>query len=57
MIRRDRTFRLSKSTKRMMAGKYCVSPNEFKNSMIEAQIAASIQIKSEKKNKTASKEE
>lgn len=57
MIRRDRTFRLSKSTKRMMAGKYCVSPNEFKNSMIEAQIAASIQVKPEKKNKNAPKEE
>lgn len=41
----------------MMAGKFCTSPNSFKKSMIEAQIAASIQIKPEKKNKSAPKEE
>jgi len=57
MIKRDKNFRLSKSTKRMMAGKFCTSPNSFKKSMIEAQIAASIQIKPEKKNKSAPKEE
>jgi hypothetical protein len=57
MNKRDKNFRLSKSTKRMMAGKYCVSPSEFKKSMIEAQIAASIQVKPEKKSKNAPKEE
>lgn len=41
----------------MMAGKLCTNPNSFKKSMIEAQIIGSIPIKSEKKNKTASKEE
>ena len=41
----------------MMAGKFCTSPNSFKKSMIEAQIIGSIPIKSEKKNKTASKQE
>jgi hypothetical protein len=57
MNKRDRNFRLSKSTKRMMAGKFCVNPNEFKKTMIEAQIIGSIPIKSEKKNKNALKEE
>jgi hypothetical protein len=57
MNKRDRNFRLSKSTKRMMAGKFCVNPNEFKKTMIEAQIFASIPIKHEKKNKNAPKEE
>ena len=51
MTKRDKNFRLSKTVKRMMAGKLCRSPGHFKKSMIEAQIAASIPIKSEKKNK------
>jgi hypothetical protein len=57
MNKRDRNFRLSKSTKRMMAGKFCVNPNEFKKTMIEAEILASIPVKHEKKNKNAPKEE
>lgn len=57
MTKRDRNFRLSKTVKRMMAGKLCKNKNQFKNSMIEAQILASIPIKTEKKNKNAPKEE
>lgn len=57
MTKRDRNFRLSKSVKRMMAGKLCTSPNQLKRTMIEAQIAASIPFKAEKKNKNAPKEE
>jgi len=57
MIKRDKNFRLSKTVKRMMAGKLCKSANQLKNSMIEAQIIGSIPIKSEKKNKNAPKEE
>jgi len=57
MTKRDKNFRLSKAVKRMIAGKLCKSPNAFKKSMIEAQIIGSIPIKSEKKNKNASKEE
>jgi len=57
MLKRDKNFRLSKTVKRMMAGKLCKSPNAFKKSMIEAQIIGSIPIKSEKKNKNAPKEE
>lgn len=57
MTRRDKNFRLSKTVKRMMAGKLCVNRNQFKKSMIEAQIIGSIPIKSEKKNKNAPKEE
>ena len=57
MTKRDKNFRLSKSTKRMMAGKLCTNPSSFKKSMIEAQILASIPIKHEKKNKNAPKEE
>jgi hypothetical protein len=57
MIKRDKNFRLSKTVKRMMAGKFCVSPNQFKKAMMEAQIIGSIPIKSEKKNKNAPKEE
>ena len=57
MVKRDKNFRINKSVKRMLAGKLCRDPGSFKNSMIEAQIAASIQIKPEKKNKNTPKEE
>ena len=57
MTRRDKNFRLSKTTKRLMAGKLCVNRNQFKELMIEAEIIASIPVKSEKKNKNAPKEE
>jgi len=51
MTKRDKNFRLSKTVKRMLAGKLCRTPSDFKKSMIEAQIASSIPIKSDKKNK------
>jgi hypothetical protein len=57
MNKQNENFRLSKSTKRMMAGKLCTDPNSFKKSMIEAQILASIPVKHEKKNKNSPKEE
>jgi len=57
MLKRDKNFRLSKTVKRMMAGKLCGNRNQFKNTMIEAQIVGSIPFKSEKKNKNAPKEE
>lgn len=57
MIKRDKNFRLSKSVKRMLAGKLCVNKNFLKKTMIEAQIASSIPIKSDKKKNNASKEE
>lgn len=57
MTRRDKNFKLSKSVKRMMAGKFCTNRNQFKNQMIEAQLTASIPIKSEKRKSEASKEE
>ena len=57
MTRRDKNFRLSKTVKRMMAGKLCVNRNQFKKHMIEAQIAASIPFKPEKKKSEVSKEE
>lgn len=57
MIKRDKNFRLSKTVKRMMAGKLCINKNFLKKTMIEAQIASSIPIKSDKKKNNASKEE
>ena len=57
MTRRDKNFKLSKSVKRMMAGKFCTNRNQFKNQMIEAQLTASVPIKSEKRKSEASKEE
>jgi hypothetical protein len=57
MTRRDKNFRLSKTVKRMMAGKLCINRNQFKKHMIEAQIAASIPFKPEKKKSEVSKEE
>ena len=57
MTKRDKNFRLSKTTKRTMAGKLCTNPNQFKKAMIEAQIIGSIPVKSEKKSKSTPKEE
>ena len=57
MTRRDRNFKLSKSVKRMLASKFCTNRNQLKNQMIEAQIAASVPIKSEKRKSEATKEE
>ena len=56
-MKRDKNFRLSKQTKRYMAT--IVDPikrSEFKNAMIEAQIAAETPIKSNKKSKESSDE-
>ena len=57
MTRRDRNFKLSKSVKRMLASKFCTNRNQLKNQMIEAQSAASVPIKSEKRKSEATKEE
>lgn len=49
-MKRDKNFRLSKQTKRYMAT--IVDPikrSEFKNAMIEAQLASQTIIKSDKK--------
>lgn len=60
MIKRDKNYRLPKTVKRMMAGKLCKNPNQFKNSMIEGQIIGSIFVKQSKKksdNKVVAEEE
>lgn len=51
MLKKDKNYRLPKSVKRMMAGKFCSNPNEFKKSMIDAHIMGSIVVKSSKKQK------
>ena len=56
-MRRDKNFKLAKQTKRLMAS--IVDPvkrNDFKNAMIEAQLASQAPIKSGKKNKEAAEE-
>ena len=55
MVKRDKNFKLNKQTKRYMAT--IVDPikrSEYKNAMIEAQLASSVPFKSEKKNKKES---
>jgi hypothetical protein len=56
MIKKDKNFRLTKTVKRMMAGKYCKNVNEFKNLMIHAQIFSTLQppktSKKQKENST-----
>jgi len=57
IMRRDKNFKLAKQTKRLMAS--IVDPvkrNDFKNAMIEAQLASQAPIKSGKKNKEAAEE-
>jgi hypothetical protein len=58
MTRRDKNFKLSKESKRLLA---CyVDPHKrglFKNSMIEAEIAASVPFKAEKKPNNRPKNE
>ncbi len=52
MSKRDKNFRLSKQTKRFMAT--IIDPikrGQFKNAMIEAQLASETPFKSEKKNR------
>ena len=56
-MKRDKNFKLNKETKRYMAT--IVDPikrGQFKNAMIEAQIAGAQPYKSEKKNKKESAE-
>ncbi len=51
-MKRDKNFKLSKQSKRYMAT--IVDPvkrSQFKNAMIEAELAASVPFKSEKKTK------
>ena len=56
-MKRDKNFRLAKQTKRLMAGILDpIKRNEFKNAMIEAQIAAETPIKSNKKSKESVEE-
>ena len=51
MLKRDKNFRLSKTVKRMIAGKLCQNPNQYKRMMIEAEILGSIVPKKSKKDK------
>jgi hypothetical protein len=57
-MKRDKNFKISKQTKRYMATIVdTVKRNEFKNAMIDAQLASAIPFKSDKKkNKDASVE-
>ncbi len=51
MVKRDKNFKLNKQTKRFLAT--IVDPikrSDYKNAMIEAQLASSVPFKSEKKN-------
>ncbi len=55
MVKRDKKFKLNKQTKRFLAT--IVDPikrSDYKNAMIEAQLASSVPFKSEKKNKKES---
>ena len=52
MLKRDKNYRLPKTVKRMMAGKLCKNPNQFKKSMIEGEIIGSIMVKTSKKSKS-----
>lgn len=57
MTKRDKNFKLSKQVKRYMATILDpIKRSQFKNAMIEAQLAASVPFKSEKKNKKESVE-
>ena len=53
-----KTFRLSKTTKRMLAlmGGPAEGRNQYKRMMIDAQLCSEVVIKSEKKDRTAPKD-
>lgn len=51
MLKRDKNYRLPKTVKRMMAGKFCTNPNQLKKTMIEGEIIGSIMVKTTKKTK------
>lgn len=57
MLKQDKNYRLPKSVKRMMAGKFCTNPNQLKKTMIQGEIIGSIVVKSSKKQKSDSKTE
>jgi hypothetical protein len=51
MLKRDKNYRLPKTVKRMMAGKYCLNSNQLKKTMIEGEIIGSVMVKNSKKSK------
>ncbi len=58
MVKRDKNFKLSKESKRQLAT--IIDPSKrghFKNSMIEAELAASVPFKPEKNKKDNQKAE
>ena len=55
MLKPGKTFKLSKTTKRMLAlmGGTAESRNQYKRMMIDAQLASEIVVKVEKRDKNA----
>jgi hypothetical protein len=56
MLKPGKTFKLSKTTKRMiglMKGATAEQRNQFKNMMIDAQLCSEIVIKTEKRDRNA----
>jgi hypothetical protein len=56
MLKPGKTFKLSKTTKRMiglMKGATADQRNQYKNMMIDAQLCSEIVIKTEKRDKNA----
>jgi len=56
MLKPGKTFKLSKTTKRMiglMKGATAEQRNQYKNMMIDAQLCSEIVIKTEKRDKNA----
>jgi len=53
MLKANKTFKLSKTTKRMMAlmGGSNENRNQYKRMMIDAQLASEVVIKTEKKDR------
>ena len=57
MLKRDKNFRLPKSVKTQMA--FILDSNKrhgYKNAMIQAMIAGSVQVKSKKQKETVNEE-
>jgi hypothetical protein len=56
MLKPHKTFKLSKTTKRMiglMKGSTAEQRNQYKNMMIDAQLCSEVVIKTEKRDKNA----
>jgi hypothetical protein len=53
MLKANKTFKLSKTTKRMMAlmGGTAENRNQYKRMMIDAQLASEVVVKTEKREK------